>query len=108
MLRSIARIDLLILDDWAPETLNAEQRRDLLEIVEDRHETRSIILTSQIPVDRWYDMIGEPDTAECPNSRSVRISCDGDGPAACLVRTAVGGAAGAVRARSSLCCRGTA
>ena len=82
MLRSIARVDLLILDDWGPETLNAEQRRDLLEIVEDRHETRSIILTSQIPVDRWYDMIGDPTIADAILDRLVhsayRIELQGE------------------------------
>ncbi len=60
VLRQIARVDLLILDDWGPEILAADQRRDLLEIVEDRHGTKSIIVTSQIPVDRWYEVIGEP------------------------------------------------
>ena len=57
MLRAIARLDLLILDDWGPEPLDADQRRDLLEIVEDRYEARSIIITSQLPVDRWYEAI---------------------------------------------------
>src|SRR6267142_2451864 len=56
MLRAIARLDLLILDDWGPEPLDADQRRDLLEIVEDRYEARSIIVTSQLPVDRWYEI----------------------------------------------------
>jgi len=46
VLRQIARTDLLILDDWGPETLTAEQRRDLLEIIDDRHEMRSVIITS--------------------------------------------------------------
>src|SRR5271155_1731091 len=82
MLRSVARSDLLILDDWGPETLSAEQRRDLLEIVEDRHETRSIILTSQIPVDRWYDMIGDPTIADAILDRLVhsayRIELQGE------------------------------
>lgn len=55
LLKTLARIDLLILDDWGPERLDDEQRRDLLEIVEDRYERRSTIVTSQIPVDRWYD-----------------------------------------------------
>jgi DNA replication protein DnaC len=54
LLRALARVDLLILDDWGPEQLNAEQRRDLLEIVEDRCDARSIIITSQLPVERWY------------------------------------------------------
>jgi DNA replication protein DnaC len=57
-LRTLARVDLLVLDDWGPEQLNAEQRRDLLEIVEDRYDARSIIITSQLPVERWYEIIG--------------------------------------------------
>jgi DNA replication protein DnaC len=81
-LRALARVDLLILDDWGPETLDAEQRRDLLEIIEDRHETRSIILTSQIPVDRWYDMIGDPTIADAILDRLVhsayRIELQGE------------------------------
>jgi DNA replication protein DnaC len=63
MLRAIARLDLLILDDWGPEPLDAEQRRDLLEIVEDRYESRSTIVTSQLPVDAWYGVIGNPTIA---------------------------------------------
>jgi DNA replication protein DnaC len=71
LLRQIARVDLLILDDWGPETLTADQRRDLLEIVEDRHDTRSIILTSQVPVDRWYEIIGNPTIADAILDRLV-------------------------------------
>lgn len=71
MLRKIARVDLLILDDWGPETLNADQRRDLLEIVEDRHDRRSIIITSQVPVDRWYEIIGDPTIADAVLDRLV-------------------------------------
>ena len=70
-LRQIARVDLLILDDWGPETLNADQRRDLLEIVEDRHDRRSIIITSQVPVDRWYEIIGDPTIADAVLDRLV-------------------------------------
>ena len=64
MLRGLARVDLLILDDWGPEKLDDEQRRDLLEIIEDRHERRSTIVTSQLPVDRWYEIIGNPTIAD--------------------------------------------
>jgi DNA replication protein DnaC len=71
LLRQIARIDLLILDDWGPETLSADQRRDLLEIVEDRHDARSILLTSQVPVDRWYEIIGNPTIADAILDRLV-------------------------------------
>jgi DNA replication protein DnaC len=71
LLRAIARLDLLILDDWGPEPLDADQRRDLLEIVEDRYEARSIIVTSQLPVDRWHEMIGNPTIADAILDRLV-------------------------------------
>jgi DNA replication protein DnaC len=64
MLRGLARVELLILDDWGPEKLDDQQRRDLLEIIEDRHERRSTIVTSQLPVDRWYEIIGNPTIAD--------------------------------------------
>ena len=50
LLKQLARVDLLILDDWGPEPLIAEQQRDLLEIVEDRYNAGSLIITSQVPV----------------------------------------------------------
>ncbi|MBB3705702.1 DNA replication protein DnaC [Aminobacter aminovorans] len=74
--------DLLILDDWGPEKLNDDQRRDLLEIVEDRYERRSIIVTSQVPVDRWYEIIGNPTIADAVLDRLVhnayRIELSGE------------------------------
>jgi len=70
-LRQIAKVDLLLLDDWGPETLNADQRRDLLEIIDDRHEMRSIIVTSQVPIDRWYEIIGDPTIADAILDRLV-------------------------------------
>ena len=81
-LRQIARVDLLILDDWGPEALTAEQRRDLLEIVEDRYDARSIIVTSQVPIDRWYEIIGDPTIADAILDRLVhnayRIELSGE------------------------------
>ena len=82
MLKALARIDLLVLDDWGPEKLNDEQRRDLLEIVEDRYERRSTIVTSQVPVDHWYEIIGNPTIADAILDRLVhnayRIELTGD------------------------------
>jgi len=82
VLRSIARAKLLILDDWGPEPLNADQRRDLLEIVEDRYDAGSILITSQLPVDRWYEIIGSPTHADAILDRVVhnayRITLDGE------------------------------
>jgi DNA replication protein DnaC len=71
LLRALARVDLLVLDDWGPEPLNAEQRRDLLEIVEDRYDARSILITSQVPVDRWYEIIGDPTLADAILDRLI-------------------------------------
>jgi len=71
LLRSLARVDLLILDDWGPEQLTAEQRRDVLEIVEDRYDTRSIVITSQLPVAQWYEVIGDPTLADAILDRVI-------------------------------------
>src|SRR5674476_873934 len=49
----LGKTDVLLLDDWGLATLTAEQRRDLLEILEDRHGSRSTIVTSQLPLDQW-------------------------------------------------------
>lgn len=80
--KSLARVHLLILDDWGPEPLSAEQRRDLLEIVEDRYDTAATLITSQIPVDRWYDIIGCPTLADAILDRLVhnahRLDLRGD------------------------------
>jgi DNA replication protein DnaC len=82
MLKALARTDLLVLDDWGPEKLNDEQRRDLLEIIEDRYERRSAIVTSQVPVDHWYEIIGNPTIADAILDRLVhnayRIELTGD------------------------------
>jgi DNA replication protein DnaC len=51
---------LLILDDWGPGALTANQARDLLEIVEDRYDEGSLIITSQVPINRWHELIGVP------------------------------------------------
>ena len=66
LFRKIARVDLLILDDWGPERLTAPQRRDLMEIVEERYGRRSTIVTSQLPVETWHEVIGEPTFADAP------------------------------------------
>jgi hypothetical protein len=64
LLRTLARTDLLILDDWGSEQFNAEQCRDLHEIIEDRYDVRSILITSQLPIERWYEVIGDPTLAD--------------------------------------------
>ena len=64
LFRKLGRVDLLILDDWGPERLTAPQRRDLMEIVEERYGRRSTIVTSQLPVGTWHEVVGEPTFAD--------------------------------------------
>jgi DNA replication protein DnaC len=71
LMRTLAGAKLLILDDWGPETIAAEQARDLLEIIEDRIDAGSILVTSQVPVDRWHDMIASPTLADAILDRLV-------------------------------------
>ncbi len=63
----IEKQDLLILDDFGLKPLDNNQRLILLELLEDRHGKRSTIITSQLPVSKWYDIIGEPTIADYPN-----------------------------------------
>ena len=69
--RPLPKTQLLILDDWGPDRLNASQRRDLMEIVEDRYEVGSTLITSQLPIDTWHDVIGEPTFADAILDRLV-------------------------------------
>lgn len=71
MLKAIARLDVLILDDWGLVVLAPSERRDLLEILEDRHGRGSTIVTSQLPVDHWHDAIGDPTLADAILDRLV-------------------------------------
>ena len=69
--KALTKTQLLILDDWGPDRLNAGQRRDLMEIVEDRYGTGSTLITSQLPVTAWHDVIGEPTFADAILDRLV-------------------------------------
>jgi DNA replication protein DnaC len=71
LMRALGGVKLLILDDWGLEPLGPEQRRDLLEIVEERYGRGATLITSQIPVDRWHDLIGEPTLADAILDRIV-------------------------------------
>ena len=71
LMRQVTRVGVLILDDWAMIDLTAAQRRDLMEIVDDRHDRGSIILASQLPVDRWHATIGDPTYADAILDRLV-------------------------------------
>jgi DNA replication protein DnaC len=71
LMTTLERTRLLIVDDWGPEPLNAEQRRDLLEILDDRCERGSLLITSQIPVNRWHEVIGDPTLADAILDRII-------------------------------------
>jgi DNA replication protein DnaC len=71
MLATLERTRLLIIDDWGPEPLTSEQRRDLLEIVDDRYEKGSLLVTSQLPVARWHELIGDPTIGDAILDRVV-------------------------------------
>lgn len=74
LFRSLTRCDLLILDDWGPDRLTASARRDLMEIVEDRDGTAATLITSQLPVEAWHNVIGEPTLADAILDRLVHNS----------------------------------
>src|SRR6266480_716745 len=81
LFRTLVKVDLLILDDWGPDRLSANQRRDLMEIVEDRYGAGSTLITSQLPVDKWHDVVGDPTFADAILDRIVhnadRLELDG-------------------------------
>ena len=70
-LARLAKIDVLVVDDWVNAPLAETERRDFLEICEDRYQLRSTILTSQIPVKRWHEQIGDPTLADSILDRLV-------------------------------------
>lgn len=69
--KALTKTQLLILDDWGPERLNANQRSDLMEIVEDRYGAGSTLITSQLPLNTWHEVIGEPTFADAILDRLV-------------------------------------
>ena len=71
LLTTLAKTDVLILDDWGLAPFSKENRRDLLEIVEDRHDRRATIITSQLPVEHWHDALGDPTLADAILDRLV-------------------------------------
>ena len=71
LLKTPSRVDLLILDDWGLAPLTGEQRRDLLEVVDDRHQRGSTIITSQVPIENWHEVIADPTIADAVLDRLV-------------------------------------
>jgi DNA replication protein DnaC len=60
LLTALAKTDLLILDDSGLAPLGDVERRDLLEVLEDRYGRRATLVTSQLPIEHWHDVIGDP------------------------------------------------
>lgn len=82
IVRALGGVQLLILDDWGLEPLDAQARHDLLEILEERYGRRSTIVTSQLPVESWHAVIGDPTYADAILDRLVhnaqRLNLAGD------------------------------
>lgn len=82
LMRTLCGVKLLILDDWGMAPLTDPQRRDLMEILEERYGRGALIITSQLPVERWHDVIGDPTYADAILDRLVhnahRITLEGN------------------------------
>ena len=82
LLKNFAKTNLLVIDDWGLKKLLKEQSHDLLEIFEDRHRLQSTLITSQLPVDHWHEIIGNPTLADAILDRLIhnayRINLKGE------------------------------
>jgi DNA replication protein DnaC len=82
LLVRLAQIDVLLLDDFAMAPLKDNERRDFLEVCDDRYQRRSLILTSQMPISPWHEKIGDPTNGESIRDRiltnAYRIELKGD------------------------------
>jgi DNA replication protein DnaC len=71
LLKQLARIDVLLLDDWGLAELSAANQRDILELLDDRHQHRSTIVTSQLPAENWHQSMADPTLADAILDRLV-------------------------------------
>src|SRR3984893_14586063 len=82
LMTTLERTNLITIDDWGPEPLTADQRRDLLEIVDDRYDKGSLLITSQVTVPQWHDVIADPTLGDAILDRIIhnahRIELKGD------------------------------
>ena len=82
LLVALAKVDVLVLDDLALRPLTTDQAADLLEVIEDRNQRRSTIVTSQLPIAGWHDALGEPTLADATLDRLLhnahRVELRGD------------------------------
>ena len=81
-MEQLAKMDVLILDDWGLVSLNQEQRRDLLEVLDDRHDKKATIVTSQLPLKLWHENINDNMLADAILDRLIhqayRLELKGD------------------------------
>jgi DNA replication protein DnaC len=80
LLARLSRIDVLVIDDWVMAPLSEPERRDFWEICEDRYQMRSTILTSQLPVSRWHEQVGDPTLADGILDRLAQNRCVAETP----------------------------
>lgn len=103
LLASWARVDVLVIDDFGLRPLNPDQAADLLEVVEDRAQVRSTIITSQLPVAHWHEALGEATVADAILDRLLqnahRIELAGESMR--RAETAAGGSGGSISRRRS-------
>jgi DNA replication protein DnaC len=82
LMNTLARTDLILLDEWGLTNMDADARRDLLELLDDRHAQRSTLVTSQLPLEHWHEIIGDPTLADAILDRLVhnayRITLKGE------------------------------
>ncbi len=64
VLARLARVEVLVIDDWGHAPMRDQERRDLVEVLDDRHGLKSTVMTSQLPVAKWHDHIGDPTNAD--------------------------------------------
>lgn len=90
LLKRLTRTDLLIIDDWLLTPFNAAERREILEVIEDRHERSSTLIVSQLPISAWHEALGEPTLADSICDRLVHAAhkIQLDGPSMRAVRAA--------------------
>jgi len=74
LVANISRVDLLIIDDFGMKALKGQQQNDFMKIIEDRHGRKTTIIASQLPVSKWYDVIGNEVIADAILDRIVHSS----------------------------------
>lgn len=82
LMNQLSKVELLILDDWGLDKMNARQASELLEVIEDRYQVNSTIIASQVPIKEWHQLISNPTIADALLDRLIhnshKIDLDGD------------------------------